>query len=229
MNTAAILAQLESLGNPANREGMGRFGISVENALGIKMPVIQKLARELKRNHPLALELWQTKVHEARLLAVYIADPMQVSEALMEQWVKDFNSWDLCDQTCGVLFDKTPFAVSKAKEWAQREQEYQKRAGFAMMATLAIHDKKAPDEQFLQFFPLIIAQAGDERNFVKKAINWALRQIGKRSLMLNQAAIVAAEEIKQQASKSARWIAADALRELQTPVLAERLRIKASK
>ncbi|TXK52899.1 DNA alkylation repair protein [Pontibacter qinzhouensis] len=229
MNAAAVLAQLETLGNPTDREGMSRFGISTEHALGIRMPVIQKLAKELKRNHELALELWQTKVHEARLLAVYLADPKQVTEDLMEQWVSDFNSWDLCDQTCGVLFDRTPFAFSKAKEWAQREPEYQKRASFVMMATLALHAKKSPDEQFLQFFPLMIAKADDNRNFVKKAVNWALRQIGKRSLTLNQAAIAAAEEIKQQPTKSARWIATDALRELQTPALSERLRLKASK
>ncbi|WP_187262826.1 DNA alkylation repair protein [Pontibacter beigongshangensis] len=227
MHVALVLAHLKTLGNSTDRAGMGRFGIQTGTALGIKMPVIQKLAKELKRNHPLALELWQTGVHEARLLAVYVADPQQVTEELMETWVADFNSWDLCDQTCGVLFDKTPFAISKAKEWARREEEYQKRAGFAMIATLAMHAKKAPDEQFLQFFPLMLEQANDNRNFVKKAVNWALRQIGKRSLMLNQAAIAAAEEIKQQPSKSAKWIAADALRELQTPALAERLRLKA--
>jgi 3-methyladenine DNA glycosylase AlkD len=194
---------------------MSRFGINTEKAFGVNIPVIRNIAKSHKRNHSLALELWATAIHEARLLAAFIDDPLQVTEAQMETWVHDFNSWDLCDQTCGNLFIKTPFAYQKAVAWTYRPQEFVKRAGFAMMAYLAVHDKKAPDEQFLGFFLHIEREARDARNYVKKAVNWALRQIGKRNTDLRDVARELASRIKEQPFPSARWIASDAIREWQ--------------
>jgi 3-methyladenine DNA glycosylase AlkD len=210
-----IIEDLKEIADPGFRTGLSRFGINSETALGIKIPMLRDYAKHLKKNHALALQLWETKVHEARLLAIFIADHKQVTETQMEKWVKDFSSWDICDQACG-LFDKTPFAFDKAVEWSKRKNEFEKRAGFAMMATLAVHDKKANDKKFIAFFPLLEKEAHDERNFVKKAVNWAIRQIGKRNIELNKAAVELAKKIQQQNSKSAKWIAADALRELQS-------------
>lgn len=223
LTSEQILADLAGLANPAFKAGLSKFGINPATALGIRLPVLRQYARTYRKNHQLALDLWETNVHEARLMAVFIADPRQVTEALLEKWVQDFNSWDICDQACGSLFDKTPFAWDKAREWACREPEFEKRAGFVLMASLAIHDKKAGDEPFQSFFPLLQLGAADERNFVKKAVNWALRQIGKRNLHLRQAVMAQARVIQLQGTSSARWIAADALRELQSPHVAERL------
>jgi 3-methyladenine DNA glycosylase AlkD len=170
--------------------------------------------------------LWESGIHEARILASFVDDPRLVSERQMELWVRDFDSWDVCDQCCSALFDKTPFAYSKAAEWGRREEEFVKRAGFALMAALSVHDKKAADAAFLAFLPIIKKGAADERNFVKKAVNWALRQIGKRNLSLNKAAIRAADEISKMGPKSARWIASDALRELMSAPVKKRLRLK---
>jgi 3-methyladenine DNA glycosylase AlkD len=172
------------------------------------------MARETGKDHALAQRLWASGVHEARLLASMIDQPEMVTEAQLESWVRDFNSWDVCDQCCSNLFDKTKFAHEKAIDWSKREEEFVKRAGFVLMAALAVHDKKAADEDFLKFLPIVKRESTDERNFVKKAVNWALRQIGKRNLNLNKAAIQTAEEIQQIDSGSARWIAADAIREL---------------
>ncbi|MFO7623022.1 MAG: DNA alkylation repair protein [Anaerolineales bacterium] len=209
-----ILEQLKSQANPANVEGMARYGINPDNTLGVSMPVLRAIARQIRKNHPLALELWDSGIHEARILAALIADPKQVDEELIERWVHDFDSWDVCDQVCSNLFDKTPFAYHKAVEWAGRQPEYVKRAGFVLMAALAVHDKKAPDQAFEAFFPIILREAVDERNFVKKAVNWALRGIGKRNRALNIQAIDFAQHIAQLDSRVARWIASDALREL---------------
>ena len=188
-----------------------------------------RLAREIGRDHKLARELWASGIYEARILACLIDDPAQLGEEQMEQWVKDFDSWALCDQCCLRLFDKSPLAYRKVVEWSRREEEYVRRAGFVLMAVLAVHDKKADDSRFLSFFSLIKEAAGDERNYVKKAVNWALRQIGKRNLRLNQAAIETAEAIKQINSPGARWIAADALRELRGKSVQERLLKKKGK
>jgi 3-methyladenine DNA glycosylase AlkD len=209
-----ILSELRLQGDPASAAGMARFGIQGKEVLGVKIPVLRKLAKDHKRDHELAQALWDTGVHEARLLAGFIDDPKQVSESQMEAWVLDFDSWDLCDQVVGNLFDKTGFAYRKAHEWSRREEEFVKRAGFVMMASLAVHDKKAPDEFFLDFLPVIVREATDDRNFVRKAVNWALRQIGKRNQRLGRIAIETAEQIQSLDSKTARWIAADALREL---------------
>ena len=219
-----ILARLRESGNPDGLAGMARYGIATENALGVSVPALRGLARELGKDHALALALWETGVHEARMLAGLVDDPAAVTEEQMEAWACDFDSWDLCDGVCANLFDRTPLAWAKAREWAAREATFTKRAGFALMAALAVHDKKAPDGAFLDLLPLIVREATDERNFVKKAVNWALRQIGKRDRALHAAAIAAAGEIRALDAKAARWIASDALRELESQAVRARLR-----
>jgi 3-methyladenine DNA glycosylase AlkD len=223
MDVPSILQLLQKHIDHANIKGMSRYGINTEKAFGVKIPVLRQLAREIGKDHPLALELWETGYHEARLLAIFIANPKNVDEALMEKWVLDFDSWDICDQCCSNLFQRTPFAFQKASEWTNRHEEFVKRAGFVMIAVLAVHHKKVSDNQFLHFFSLIEREAGDERNFVKKAVNWALRQLGKRNTFLRDIAIETAERIKTQNSKSARWIAADALKELRSEKQLERM------
>jgi 3-methyladenine DNA glycosylase AlkD len=219
-----ILLALKSQANPANVAGMKRYGISTENTLGISIYTLRPIAKEIGRDHELALELWESGIHEARILASYIDDPKQVTEAQMERWAADFDSWDVCDQVCSSLFDQTQFAYAKAFEWSERPQEFVKRAGFVLMAALSVHDKKAPDSRFEPFFPVIAREACDGRNFVKKAVNWALRQLGKRSRSLNSLAIETAQAISQIDCKAARWIAADALRELTGEKIQSRLR-----
>ena len=210
-----IIANLKQHANTQAVEGMARFGIRPAQALGISIPTLRKMAKEIGRNQALAVALWASGIHEARILASMIAEPQLVSAELMEEWVNDFDSWDVCDQVCGNLFDKTSYAYQKAKEWCQQEKEFVRRAGFVMMAELAVHDKQAPDEAFVQFFPLIKRYASDERNFVKKAVNWALRQIGKRNSHLRTLALECAYEIQDMDSKTAHWVAKDALKELQ--------------
>jgi 3-methyladenine DNA glycosylase AlkD len=220
---AEIVSELESLADPANVAGMARYGINPENTLGVSIPRLRAMAKEIGRDHALALELWASGIHEARILAGLVDDPAMVAAAQLERWVGDFDSWDVCDGVCGNLFDRTPFAWEKAAAWSARSEEFVKRAGFVLMAALAVHDKKAPDERFRNFLPLIEREAADERNFVKKAVNWALRQIGKRNRALNRDAIAAAKRIRKIDSRSARWIAADALRELESGAVRERL------
>lgn len=212
---AEIIVLLKSHANPLNVEGMVRFGINPRNLLGVNLPTLRKLGREIGKDHRLALALWDSGIHEAMILASLIDDPAMVTEAQMERWVVGFDSWGVCDQVIGNLFDKTPYAYTKAVQWAEREEEFVKRAGYVMMATLAVHDKKASDKTFVKFFPLIKKGATDERNFVKKAVNWALRQIGKRNPALRGKAIELAGEIRLIDARPARWIASDALRELQ--------------
>ena len=223
MQAEDVLKRLESLADPEAVAGMAKFAVGGQHTLGISVPTLRRMAKEIGKDHDLAQELWASGIHEARLLATMIDMPKQVTEKQMEAWVTDFDSWDVCDQCCLNLFRKTPFAYDKAEEWSRREEEFVKRAGFALIATLAVHDKKAADETFIAFLPIINREAVDERNFVKKAVNWALRQIGKRNLNLNQAAIQTAQEIQQWDSKSARWIAADALRELTSDKVQQRL------
>lgn len=215
MTTNEVIAKLQLHATAQNVEGMARFGIRPTHALGISMPILRKMARDIGRNHALALELWNSGIHEARILASMIAEPRLVTPQQMEAWVNEFDSWDVCDQVCGNLFDKTSYAYEKAIEWCHREQEFVRRAAFVMMAELAVHDKKASDDMFLPFFPLMQQYATDERNFVKKAVNWALRQIGKRNDHLRVLAIEQAEMMVKLDSRAARWIARDALRELQ--------------
>ena len=226
MQYKEIIKKLKSLANPKNVEGMARFGINPNNTLGISVYVVRDIAKKIGKNHKLTKQLWDSKIHEAKLLAGFIDIPEKVTEKQMERWVKDFDSWDICDQLCSNLFDKTPFAYKKAFEWSKRKEKFVKRAGFVLMATLSVHDKKAEDKKFEKFFPLIKKHSIDERNFVKKAVNWALRQIGKRNINLNKKAIKIAKEIKKIDSRSAKWIASDALRELTSDKVQKRLKAK---
>lgn len=203
---------------------MSRFGIDTRNALGVTVTELRGLARRLGRNHDLAAALWESEIHEARILATMVDDPAHVTEAQMERWVSDLGSWDLCDQLCGNLFDRTPFVSDMALRWSRREAEFVKRAGFALMASSAVHRKDLPDARFEMFLPAIRAQASDDRNYVRKAASWALRQIGKRSLGLHRKAIATARQIERIDSRSARWIARDVLRELESAAVRERLR-----
>ena len=219
-----VIRVLEEFRNPENVVGMARFGISSKDTLGIAIPILRDLAKEIGKNHPLALELWKSGIHEARILAGFIDDPDKVTNSQMEKWVKDFDSWDVCDQVCSNLFDKTEFAYEKAEEWADKKEEFVKRAGFVLMAALAVHDKDSADKVFLSFLSIVKREATDDRNFVKKAVNWALRQIGKRNSKLNKAAIKTAREIQTMSPKTARWIAADALRELTSESVLRKLK-----
>ena len=227
--TKVILDKLKSLTNEKNRIGMARFGINTDKAFGINIPILRDLAKEYKKQHERAIDLWKTEYHEARLLAIFIADPKKVDESLMEEWICDFNSWDICDQAIMNVFDKHPLAFTKALEWAEKENEFEKRAGFAMMASLAVHAKKEPDKSFAPFFKAIEKHSNDPRNFVKKAVNWALRQIGKRNLILRKEAIDCANRILDMNTPAGRWIAKDAIKELENEKTMERLIAKSNK
>lgn len=230
MTIDEIIKKLESLGKPENVAGMARFAIKTKKAFGVSAPVLKDLAKEIKKQtkntHSLALELWETEIYEARIIAYLIDNPKEVTEKQMDSWVKDFDNWAICDGVCGHLFCRTEFAYKKVFEWSEREEEFIKRAGIVLIAWLAVHDKKATDEKIAEFLPILEQKSDDNRNFIKKAVNWSLRQIGKRSLYLNKLAIESAMRIKLQNTKSARWIAADALRELTNEKTLERLRKK---
>ena len=213
-DVSEIIDLLKEKADARYHAGMLRFGIDNKKALGVKIPEVRKLAKIIKKDHELALQLWNTGIHEARILAALVADPQQVTPQLIDSWTKDFTSWDLCDQACGNLFDRTPYAIEKALAFSSHEEVFIKRAGFVLMAELAVHDKKAHDKTFIQFFPAIEREAWDKRNFVKKAISWALRQIGKRNETLLALAIQCAERILLQDSAAAKWIAGDVLRKL---------------
>jgi 3-methyladenine DNA glycosylase AlkD len=217
LNYAEVVNRLKAHSDPAAVAGMARFGINPSNTLGVSVPVVRKIAKEIGRDHGLAQELWASRIHEARLLAPMIDDPQMVTVKQMEDWVSDFDSWDVCDQCCSNLFDKTPFAYEKVVDWSSRKEEFVKRAAFALMASLAVHDKRAKNSQFESLLPLIERESVDDRNFVKKAVNWALRQIGKRNPPLNRLALKTAKRILKKESSSARWVASDAIRELTSP------------
>jgi 3-methyladenine DNA glycosylase AlkD len=233
---AAVLEELAPLGSEEARAGMARYGINTADAFGVSIHVLRPLAKRLGRDHDLALALWETGNHEARLLASMVDDPAQVTEEQMGAWAAQFDSWDVCDQVTSNLFDKTPFAYRKVYEWSAAEDEWIKRAAFATAAALAVQDKRAADEPFLEILGLCRREAGDDRNFVKKAVNWAVRNIGKRDVRLHAAAIATAEAIlaeaegraaadrKDPAARSGRWIARDALRELRSDKVTERVR-----
>jgi 3-methyladenine DNA glycosylase AlkD len=229
------MATLRTMGSERNRAGMARYGINVEHAFGVSVYELRKVATRLGQDHELALALWRTGNHEARLLACFLDDPAAVTEEQAEAWARDFDSWDICDQATTSLFDRTPHAWSKAVDWAEREDEWVRRAGFALMAGLAVHDQGAPDEAFMALLPLIERGAFDERHFVKKAANWALRNVGKRNRALNGAALACARRIMAAANeragggrggdpgaRSARWVASDAIRELASEKVATR-------
>jgi 3-methyladenine DNA glycosylase AlkD len=219
-----VLDKLQSKARPEQLKGMAKYGMTVEQRLGVSVPDMRKLAKEIGRDHKLALDLWRTGIAEARIVAALVGEPDKLTEEQMENWVKGINSWDVCDQVCMNLFEKNKLSWKKIVDWSEREEEFVKRTAFSLIACLAWHDKKASDEKFIELFPVIIRGAMDERNFVKKAVNWALRNIGKRNLKLNRAAINTAREIQRIDSKAARWIAADAIRELESDAIQSRLR-----
>lgn len=225
MKYKEIVRKLKSMKNPKNIKGMARYGIISKKSLilGVSIYVIRDMAKRIGKDHELAQQLWNSKIREARLIATYIEDPKKVTERQMEEWVRDIDCWDICDQVCSNVFDKTEFSYKKAFEWTKRKEEFIKRAGFVLMAALAVHDKKAKDKNFEKFFPIIKKNATDERNYVKKAVNWTLRQIGKRNLSLNKKAIKLAKEIQKIDSKTAKWIASDAIRELESEKIRKRI------
>lgn len=236
---SALLAELRALGRADNRAGMARLGIKTDNAFGVSIPKLRAVAKRLGVDHSLALALWATGQHEARLLACFVDDPRAVTEGQMEAWSLGFDSWDVCDQATTSLFDRTEHAWSKAAEWAQRDEPWVKRGGFALIAGLAVHDTRAADRAFSRLLPVIERGAFDERNFVKKSVSWALRNIGKRNLPLNAEAVARAEKIRSAANRragaerggdpsvrAARWVARDALRELTSDALRTRLEEK---
>ena len=209
-----ILKWLEESRNSKNVDGMSRFGINTYKAFGVPMPALRAKAREYKNNHALAVGLWNTGIHECRLMAPLIADPKLTTPLLIQNWVEEFDSWDVCDQCCINLIRHMPFAHNKIWEYAPDDREFVRRTAFVLIATLAVHDKKVDNDDFLRYLGLIAEYSGDNRTFVKKAVNWALRQIGKRNFTLNEAAAEAAGELASSPLPSARWIGKDALREL---------------
>jgi 3-methyladenine DNA glycosylase AlkD len=222
-NAKAIVAELKSMGSEENRTGMARFGINTDDAFGISMTALRPLARRHRRDHDLALALWETGKHEARILAALIDDAKLVTPKQMDEWAADFDSWDLCDQACMKLFAVTPYVAQKVRKWSKDKREFVRRAAFALIAGYAVHAKKAPDDDLLPFLDVIEGAAGDERNFVKKAVNWALRQIGKRSAELHAPALRLAEKLASSEDRTARWIGRDAVKELTDPKQLARL------
>lgn len=229
MDYNEIIIKLKSLENSKNLEGMARYGINPKNNLGISIYILRSIAKKIGINHNLALKLWDSGIHDARLLACFIDDPKKVTKEQMDSWAKDFDSWDLCDQVCTSLFDQTSYAWLKAFEWAERDEEFVKRGAFSLVAGLSVHDKKTGDDKFIQFMFMIKKHATDKRNYVKKAINWALRNIGKRNKNLNKKSIKTAEELLKIKNKTAIWIAKDALRELTSEKVKSRLNKNAAK
>lgn len=223
----AVLRELKEVADPRVREKMAYFGVNVPKACGISTPVLHSFAKHIGKDHQLAEQLWQSEIHEARILASLLGEPQKVTSAQMDRWARDFNSWDVVDASCCYLFASAAPAWDKIHEWSSRAKEYEKRAAFSLAAYLSYKDKDAPDARFEKFLKVIEREAHDERNFVRKAVNWALRNIGKRNLALNRAAIAMAEKIRNQDSSPARWIAADALRELKSDAVQNRLHKKA--
>lgn len=223
MQLEQVIDILKTNTQPHNLEGMARFGINTNLAYGISMPFLRKLGKQIGCNHALALQLWEQGYRETQILAALTANPAALSAVEMETWMKDFNSWEIVDQVCMNCFKKSELAKQKIPEWCHRPQEFVKRTSYSLMAVLAVHDKQAPDQQFLDWFPLIEWGAEDERNFVKKSVNWALRQIGKRNPALHGKAVSLAQEMSGWPQKSARWIAKDALRELNSDTVRSRL------
>ncbi|MEE9458366.1 MAG: DNA alkylation repair protein [Candidatus Bathyarchaeia archaeon] len=224
ISTGDVLNKLRKKARPDQLKGMARYGIVIEKRLGVSVPEMRRLAKELGKNHKLALSLWKTGIPEAKIIAAMIDEPEKVTENQMEDWVKDINSWDVCDQVCMNLFEKTPLAWKKIRDWSKREEEFVKRTAYSLIACLAWHDKEADDVKFIKLLPVIEFGATDERNFVKKAVNWALRNIGKRNRKLNKAGINAARKIGRINSKAARWVASDAIRELTSDAVKKRLK-----
>ncbi len=223
MHPDEVLRAIDALASGDVRASLERFGIPTHNARGVSTPQLKALARRIGRDHALAGRLWKSGVFEARVVAAFIDEPDKVTQAQMERWARDLDSWGICDACCCYLFRRTPFAWTKAVAWAGRRPEFVKRAGFALMAYLAVHDKAATDAAFVQLLAIIERESDDNRPFVRKAVNWAIRQIGKRNVRLNSQAITAAERVRARGTPAARWIAADALRELRGTAVQARL------
>lgn len=223
MDKDEVLAWLKKQGTRRTVEGMARYGIVAERAFGVTVGTLRQLQKKLGRDQALSIALWDSGWYEARLLAALVGEPKLVTRRQMNVWAASFENWADCDTACFHLFDRTPFAWEKAHQWATSPREFVKRAAFAMMASLTIHDKAAPDSDYLPFLPLIEVGAHDERNFVKKAVNWALRSIGKRSSTLHAAALPVAERLAESQNAACRWVGKDAARELASPQVRERL------
>lgn len=221
-----LLAWLEKRGTKKNRDGMARFAIVAPKAFGVSMATMKPLVKKTARNHDLALALWETGWHEARMLAAMLDEPERVTPAQMDAWAKSFNNWADCDTACFTLFDRTPHAFKKISQWAKRREEFVKRGAFALLASVALHDRKTEDAKFLACLPLVEAASGDDRNFVKKGVNWALRAIGERNSALNKPAVALAERLAKSEVASARWIGKDALRQLKSPAAIKRLAMR---
>ncbi len=220
------MKKLKAKAKLENVEGMAKFGMTADKRLGVSVPDMRTLAKEIGKDHKLALELWKTGIPEAKIVAGMIGESERLTEKQMESWVKGFDSWDVCDQVCMNLFEKSPMVMKKIYDWSEREEEFVKRTAYALIACLAWHDKEAKDEKFIKLFPVIKRGATDDRNFVKKAVNWALRNIGKKNPNLNKAAIKTAKEIQKIDAKPARWIASNAIRELESEAVQKRLKRK---
>jgi 3-methyladenine DNA glycosylase AlkD len=219
-----VVQKLEDSARPDQLDGMARYGMTAEGRLGVSVPIMRKIAGEVGKDHDLSLQLWKTGILEARIVAAMIGEPERLTEDQMEEWVKDLNSWDVCDQVCMNLFEKTPFVWKKILEWSEREEEFVKRSAYTLIACAAWHFKNEKDDKFIKLLPVIKKGASDDRNFVKKAVSWALRNIGKRNPELNRAAIEVAEEIQLLDSKAARWVARDAVRELRSEAVQKRFK-----
>lgn len=217
------MSSLRSLARPEQLEGMARFGIAGEGRLGASMPELRSLARSIGKHHPLAEKLWETGIPDAMILAALVGEPEKLRSDQMDRWVADFQSWDVCDQVCSNLFDRSPLAWQKARRWSTRKEEFVKRAGYVLIAALAVHDRASADDKFTALFPLIRRGAADDRNYVRKAVCWALRQIGKRNESLRKAAISQARGLRKSTAASARWIASETIRELEDPRTVARL------
>lgn len=218
-----VLSLLKQQADPVAKAGMARFGVSVESALGVSMPKVRAIAGSTVKDHGLAEELWQSGIHEARIAAALVDKPEWVTREQCERWALDFSSWDVVDQVTGNLFDKTPFADDLVRDWSERDEEFVKRAAYALIAWMAVHQKKRADAEFLTFLPVIEREAGDDRNFVKKAVNWALRQIGKRSAELQTPALKLARKLAASDDRAKRWSGNDAVRELDSEKMRKRL------
>ena len=223
MTAAAAIAELKKLSSTSYRSGMARYGLPMDRAMGVPVGSIQKLGRRIGKDHALADALWKSGWYEARLLVAYVADPTNLTAGQMDRWCRDFDSWGICDTICFVLFDKSPYAWKKVHIWATRQGEFQRRASFALVASLAGHDKHAPDELFLKTFPLIRTAACDTRNFVKKGVSWALRGIGHRNIALHRSEVTLAAQFAKSTDATERWLGKDVLRDLQRPAVAKRL------
>jgi len=218
-----VLAQLQRKGSKRGIDGMARFGIVAKRAYGVSVGDIRALAKKIGRDHDLAAKVWKSGVFEGRMLAVFLEDPELVTSRQMDAWARDFENWADCDTACFHLFDKTPYAWRKIDEWSCRKEEFVKRAAFALLASVSGHDRTTADAPFLKALRLIEREAGDDRNFVKKGVNWALRGIGNRSAALHRAALATAMRLAASESSAARWIGKDALRDLNRPLVKARI------